>query len=175
MGTEFPFLALAAWFARDAGVPAGAEAEGGRAAAGEGPAVQSPASPAGASGSSFIGPGVRLVGSLRCREDFVVQGCVEGPVAAEGQVVVERGGLVEGDIAAAVIRVRGRTRGTLAATAEIILEKGCDHRGGLTSPELAVEAGALIEGGVRVGPRLAAGGEPRDDVPQREGHPKPLR
>jgi len=100
----------------------------------------------------FLGPGVRLVGALRSDQDVVIQGRMEGPVSAKGQVVVEDGGHVEGDIAAATIRVLGRTHGALVAAEQVILEAGSEHHGIVRAPELAVEAGARVQGDVRVGP-----------------------
>ncbi len=172
MGTDFTLHMFAGWFTRDGGAPARNEAEAGTAAAGEGPNAQGPGSSSGplaGPAGSYIGPGVRLVGSLRCHQDITVQGCVEGPVSAKGQVVVERGGLAEGDITAAMIRVRGRTRGTLVATTEVTLEAGGEHRGGLHAPSLVVELGALVDGEVKVGPNLPAGEAPPGDTPGREG------
>ena len=164
MGNDLSLQVLAGWFARDGGAPARKDAGGGTAAAGEDLAVQASGPsgwpPAGSPGT-FIGPGVRLVGTLACRHDLAIQGHVQGPIAGEGHVVVERGGLVEGDVRAPVIRVRGRTRGTLVATAGIILEDGCEHRGSLHGPQLVVEAGAVLEGEVKVGSR---GGPAQEDM-----------
>ena len=98
---------------------------------------------------SFIGPGVRLVGSLRSDQTLHVHGRVEGPVAGR-DVVVERGGSVEGDIRAATIWVRGRTQGTLLGTSQIRLESGAEHHGAVRTPSLIVEAGALMDGEVKV-------------------------
>lgn len=162
------FLAFAGWFTRDGGEPAPIEGGAGMAAAGEGSTARDAPSTGGApagSPGSFIGAGVRLVGSLRCETDITVRGCVEGPLSAKGQVVVERGGIAEGDITAATIRVRGRTRGTLVATAEVTLEGGGEHCGGLQTPSLVVESGARVDGEVKAGSNLPAGeGRPREDV-----------
>jgi cytoskeletal protein CcmA (bactofilin family) len=153
-------VAFAGWFARDDGGPARGEAEGGTGASGEGPGPQwseaSARAPAGSRGS-FIGAGVRLVGSLRCQEDVTVQGHVKGTVVGKGRVVVERGGLAEGEIEAAAIRVRGRTRGTLVGRVEVTLEAGCEHSGGLHTPSLIMEAGARVDGKVKAGPSLPKG------------------
>jgi len=160
MAGDVTLFAFAGWFARDGAGPARGEAEGGMAASGEGSGPQdSESSPRVSRGSqgSFIGAGVRLVGSLRCQEDVTVQGHVKGPVVAKGLVVVERGGLAEGEIEAAVIHVRGCTRGTLVGKAEVTLEAGGEHRGGLQTPSLIVEAGARVDGEVKAGPNL-----PRD-------------
>ncbi len=154
MGADSALQMFTGWFARDGGGAARSDAEGAIAAAGEGSAVQG-AEPRGwpppASPGTFIGPGVHLVGTLACRHDLSIQGHVQGPIVGEGHVVVERGGLVEGDVRAPVIRVRGRTRGLLMGTAGILLEDGCEHRGSLHGPQLVVEAGAVLEGEVKVG------------------------
>ncbi len=154
MGTDSSLQMFATWFARDGGGAARSDAEGATAAAGEGSAVQGaepPGWPTAGSPGTCIGPGVHLVGTLACRHDLAIQGHVQGPIAGEGHVVVERGGLVEGDVRAPVIRVRGRTRGVLMATVGILLEDGCEHRGTLHAPQLVVEAGAVLEGEVKVG------------------------
>jgi len=99
---------------------------------------------------SFIGPGVRLVGSLRSAGTLTIQGRVEGPVAG-GEVVVDRGGCVEGEIRAATIWVRGRTHGALLGEGQVRLEAGAEHHGAVRTPSLIVEAGALMDGEVKVG------------------------
>ena len=111
-----------------------------------------PSPPAAHALGVFLGWGVRLVGALRSNQDVVIRGRVEGPVSAEGEVVVDEGGLVEGDIAAATVRVRGRTHGALVATEQVILEAGSEHCGIVRGPALAVEVGAQLQGEVRVGP-----------------------
>jgi cytoskeletal protein CcmA (bactofilin family) len=168
MAPGVTLLAFAGWFVRDGGGSARGQADEAMAAPGEGPGPQaSEASgrpPAGPRGS-FIGAGVRLVGSLHCQEDVTVQGHVKGPMVAKGRVVVERGGLAEGDIQAAAICVRGRTRGTLVARKEVALEAGGEHRGGLHTPSLIVEAGARVDGEVKAGPSLPRDeGLPQEDV-----------
>jgi cytoskeletal protein CcmA (bactofilin family) len=156
--------AFAGWFARDGGGAARGEVDDRAAASGEASGPQGPTAsgrpPAGWRGS-FIGSGVRLVGSLRCQDDVTVQGHVEGPVVAKGRVVVERGGSAEGEIQAAAIHVRGRTRGTLVGKVEVTLEAGGEHRGGLHTPSLIVEAGARVDGELKVGPGTSGGEAPR--------------
>ncbi len=154
MGADSTIQMFTGWFARDGGSAPRSDAGGATPAAGEGSAVQD-AEPRGwppvGSPGTFIGSGVHLVGTLACRHDLAIQGHVQGPIVGEGHVVVERGGLVEGDVQATVIRVRGRTRGVLMASAGILLEDGCEHRGSLHGPQLVVEAGAVLEGEVKVG------------------------
>ncbi len=101
--------------------------------------------------ATFIGSTVRLVGALRSNHDVMVQGRVEGPMLVTGEVLVDGGGQVEGEIRANMIRVRGRTRGALLATQQISLEAGSEHRGAIHAPALLVEAGAVMDGEVKVG------------------------
>lgn len=177
MGDDSALRGLAGWFARGGDTPSPSEPEGGGAAASEGSAAERPASPGGAAAGAagcFIGPGVRLVGTLRCGADVTVVGRVEGPIYAKGQVVVERDGLTEGDITAATIRIRGRTRGTLVATAEVALEAGAAHSGGLQTPSLVVEPGARVDGEVKAGSGTPLAVEPLGDVPGGEGARRPV-
>ncbi len=115
---------------------------------------------------TFLGPAVRLVGALRSDHDVTIQCRIEGPVSVKGQVVVEPNGRVDGDITAGIILVRGRTRGTLEAAEHISLEPGSEHHGALRTPALVVEAGAHVDGDMKVGTGASA------EEPQHEEAPR---
>ena len=115
---------------------------------------------------SFVGAGVVLSGALQCDHDLTVQGTVRGPIRSKGQVVVESGGNVEGDITAGTVLVRGRTAGNLAGGVQVHLQAGSQHQGTLETPSLAVDHGAIVAGQVRAGRITAAAPADAESAPE---------
>ena len=67
------------------------------------------------------------------------------PLHAHG-VAIARGGLVRGDVRAAMIRVEGEVLGNLYAEVQVKVCYLASVRGDITAPNVIVEPGARFEG-----------------------------
>ncbi len=99
---------------------------------------------------TFIGPGVKAIGTLRSEGDMVIEGEVSGEVFVSGQLVIGRHGAVKGPIHATDIIVAGTITGDLEATHSLhILSTGA-ITGDTSCSLLTVDTGGVIAGSVKM-------------------------
>lgn len=85
-----------------------------------------------------------ITGNVRGTGVFAVEGKVIGNVEVE-TLIVSAGGLVEGNLKAATVEVRGNVKGNITAKS-IRLQPQSQVRGDLNFDQLAIEQGASFEG-----------------------------
>jgi cytoskeletal protein CcmA (bactofilin family) len=90
-------------------------------------------------------------GKVQGAESLSVAGRIEGSVALEAKLTVERSGVVKADVEADEVIVRGILIGNVKAKKAIRLEAGARVRGDLEAPLIAVAEGALMSGGLSSG------------------------
>jgi cytoskeletal protein CcmA (bactofilin family) len=109
-----------------------------------------------ASGSSprrrltHIAAGTRLQGEISGSTEVLVDGEVAGQVRVEAPVVVGADGVVEGPIAAPVVRVGGRVVGDVVATdrVEVLATGGLE--GNISAPRVVISEGAFFKGRIEM-------------------------
>jgi cytoskeletal protein CcmA (bactofilin family) len=94
--------------------------------------------------------GLTLTGSIEGKSDLVVAGTVEGPVELEGDLVIEVGGAIHGDVRVHALTVRGVLTGDAFATTSIRVEPSAILVGDAAAPRVNVVEGAKIRGRVRM-------------------------
>jgi cytoskeletal protein CcmA (bactofilin family) len=102
--------------------------------------------------SSILGSSAVFKGEFTFEGDARIQGMVEGTITSKGEVRVEQGGHVKGNIHAATISVDGKVEGDLVATERLELLASAEVRGDLVTKSLVVVQGAAFVGHVNVGP-----------------------
>ncbi len=96
---------------------------------------------------SILARGVKLIGTLETSGVVRVEGEVEGDLRAKGgQILVAPGGLVEGDLEAALAVVAGEVRGQIVAAELVELKAGSVVHGNITTPRITVEEGGAVNG-----------------------------
>ncbi len=108
---------------------------------------------------TVIAAGTRVGGTLEADGDLVIAGVVAGDIHCQGTVTVEAGARI-GAGGTAVVRGRdivlaGSFTGCLRATGSVRLLASAELRGDIESPRVAIDDGALFEGGIRM-PRPAS-------------------
>jgi cytoskeletal protein CcmA (bactofilin family) len=109
------------------------------------------------SGLSIIGTGMRVVGDITADGVVKVEGTVVGTIRAGRQVLVAKGGVVEGDVIAREAIVGGEVRGSIEAGERLELQATSVVHGDIATRRLLVQEGGEINGVVRMGE--ATGGE----------------
>ncbi len=109
------------------------------------------------SGLSIIGTGMRVVGDITADGVVKVEGTVVGTIRAGRQVLVAKGGVVEGDLIAREAIVGGEVRGSIEASERLELQATSVVHGDIATHRLLVQEGGEINGVVRMGD--ATGGE----------------
>ncbi|OLC06520.1 MAG: hypothetical protein AUH42_05485 [Gemmatimonadetes bacterium 13_1_40CM_70_11] len=105
---------------------------------------------------SIIGSGMRVVGDITAEGVVKIEGTVVGTVRAGRQVLVAKGGEVEGDVVAREAIIGGEVRGTVVAGERVEIQASSVVHGDITSKRLLVHEGGEINGVVRMGEAAAA-------------------
>ena len=100
---------------------------------------------------SIIGTGLRVEGDLSSDGVVKVEGTVVGTVRATRQVLVAKGGVVEGDIVTDEAIIGGEVRGGIGAQERVELQATSVVHGDITTKRLFVQEGGEINGVVRMG------------------------
>src|SRR2546426_10568232 len=102
-------------------------------------------------GLSIIGAGMRVEGDIVAEGVVKIEGTVVGTVRAGRQVLVAKGGEVEGDVITKEAIIGGEVRGSVRAEERIEIQAASVVHGDLASRRLQVQEGGEINGVGRVG------------------------
>lgn len=102
-------------------------------------------------GLSVIAVGVMVRGSIDSNGTVKVEGTVQGDIATRAQLLVAKGGLVEGDVEAKEAIVGGTVAGAIRAHDRVEIQPGAVVDGDVTTRRILVAEGASLNGQVRMG------------------------
>ena len=100
---------------------------------------------------TVIGRGFAFKGDIAGQGRVRLLGRMEGRVAIQGEVSVDRSAFFQGEIQAEAVAVAGRVEGSLCATQGVALGVSAQVAGKVVTGRLAMEEGAQLNGEVRVG------------------------
>ena len=120
------------------------------------------------SGSSKIGRGVVVRGTIRGDGDLTVEGRVEGTVDIRGEIDIADSARVRASVSGDRVVVRGAVAGDVAGRDGVVLEEGARVVGDLSAPSIGIRPGGLLRGYVsttgKSAPAAAAKGAARSRV-----------
>ena len=105
----------------------------------------------GVTGLSIIGAGMRVVGDISAEGVVKIEGTVVGTVQAAKQVLVAKGGEVEGDVVSREAIIGGEVRGGIYAEERVELQATSVIHGDVSTKRLFVQEGGEINGVLRMG------------------------
>ena len=105
----------------------------------------------GVQGLSIIGAGMRVVGDISADGVVKIEGSVSGTVRAAKQVLVARGGEVEGDVVSREAIIGGEVRGAIYAEERVELQTTSIVHGDVHTKRLLIQEGGEINGVLRMG------------------------
>lgn len=97
---------------------------------------------------TILGHGIRHVGQLDGRENFVVHGRVEGNGDIDGVLLIGDAAQWVGHIVADMVIVKGRVEGNIRARFKLEVRSSGRIKGDLSSPLIAIADGAVVQGRV---------------------------
>ena len=121
---------------------------------------------AGVAGLSIIGTGMRVVGDISADGVVKIEGTVVGTVRAAKQVLVAKGGEVEGDVVTREAIIGGDVRGAIYAEERVELQATSVVHGDIATKKLFVQEGGEINGVLRMSEDA---GSPPQSKTQRTG------
>ena len=95
---------------------------------------------------SVIGPGMEIVGDIKCDGTVRVEGKVKGSIKATKSVVIGKGGRVAGDIETQDVVVAGTVDGTVIGASRVELQETCKVKGDIRSRRVKLDEGGQVEG-----------------------------
>lgn len=102
-------------------------------------------------GLSIIGAGMRVVGDITADGVVKIEGIVVGTVRAGRQVLVGKGGEVEGDVISREAIIGGEVRGSIRADERVEIQATSVIHGDIAAKRLLIQEGGEINGVVRMG------------------------
>jgi len=105
----------------------------------------------GVPGLSIIGAGMHVVGDISADGVVKIEGSVNGTVRAAKQVLVARGGEVEGDVVSRGAIIGGEVRGAIYAEERVELQATSVVHGDVHTKKLLIQEGGEINGVLRMG------------------------
>ena len=106
---------------------------------------------------SVIGEDMEVVGTVHSSGMVKVAGTVLGDVSADAQLLVAKGGRVEGDVCAREVVLNGEVYGSVVAEKRVELQSSAVIHGNITTPRLMIHEGAAVDSDVCIGPFKGAG------------------
>ncbi len=100
---------------------------------------------------SVVGPGMEIVGDIKCDGTVRVEGRVEGSIRATKSVVVGKGGKVTGDIETQDVVIAGSVVGTVVGASRVELQETCRIEGDIRSRRIKLDEGGQVEGRFHMG------------------------
>ena len=93
---------------------------------------------------SYVGSNTTIKGNFECREDFLVEGAVEGNLSSEGLIVLGKEAVVKGEVSAKEVAISGIVIGTVRCSERVEIFESAKIMGTIQAPVLKMEPGAQI-------------------------------
>jgi cytoskeletal protein CcmA (bactofilin family) len=100
---------------------------------------------------SIVAIGMRVVGELATEGVLKVEGVVVGSIRADREVLVARGGVIEGDIYTSQAIVGGKVVGSIYADDRVEVLENSIVQGDIITNKLVVNEGGEVNGRVEMG------------------------
>lgn len=101
-------------------------------------------------GLSVVAGGMSITGQLDTNGVVKVEGKVTGSVRAERQVLVAKGGMVDGDILTREAIIGGSVRGAIYADERVEVQATSQINGDITTKRILLQEGGEVNGHVRI-------------------------
>ena len=108
------------------------------------------------SSGSALGRGTRVRGRVQGDGDLRVEGQVEGTVAISGELILEEGASIQGDVEAATITINGALLGDISARGPVTIHATAKVTGNLGATEVSLDEGAEFSGRIEADFELPA-------------------
>ncbi len=116
-------------------------------------ASQSNGAPSAAKSGGLLSRGVSIKGTVKFRDELLIDGEVEGTIDSTGELTVGEHASIKGEIRSKSVKVRGTVEGDIFATDRCELQAGCTLQGDIEAPRLVVDENATFLGSAKVTPK----------------------
>jgi len=95
---------------------------------------------------TILSPDIDFTGTLLFEKPFLIRGKVTGDIMANGLLVIDEEAVVNADITATRIIIRGYTKGDVSASEKVEITVSGRLEGNITAPKVSMEAGCKFNG-----------------------------
>jgi cytoskeletal protein CcmA (bactofilin family) len=95
---------------------------------------------------TILSPDIDFSGTLHFEKPFLIQGKVSGEISAKGLLVVDGEAIVNANINASRVVIRGFVKGNVIAAEKVEVTVTGRLEGNLTAPEIHMESGCIFNG-----------------------------
>jgi cytoskeletal protein CcmA (bactofilin family) len=105
---------------------------------------------------TILSADIDFSGTLKFAKPFLIRGRLSGEIVAEGLLVIDEAAMVEANIFAAKVIIRGSVKGTVTAAEKVEVTITGKLEGNVTAPEIFMETGCIFNGRCTMIERKAA-------------------
>ena len=122
------------------------------------------------SSKNVLGSDVEIKGNIKFTGELTFDGKLDGEVHTEGTLHLGDGAVINGNITAQSVVVRGKVNGNINAKEKIEIKAKAELFGDIRATKLTIEEGVTFVGKTEVNPNKVA---PTPPVPRLNEAPKP--
>jgi len=113
--------------------------------------LQSNGASTSARSGGILSRGVSIVGSVKFRDELLIDGEVRGDINSTGTLTIGEHASIKGEIRSKSVTVQGTVEGNIFATERCELLAGCTLHGDVEAPRLVVDENATFLGSAKIG------------------------
>ncbi|MDR2258058.1 MAG: polymer-forming cytoskeletal protein [Treponema sp.] len=95
---------------------------------------------------TILSPDIEFSGALNFEKPFLIRGKVSGEIAAQGLLVIDEEAVVNANINAPRVIIRGAVKGDVIAAEKVEVTITGRLAGNVTAPEIFMETGCVFNG-----------------------------
>jgi cytoskeletal protein CcmA (bactofilin family) len=95
---------------------------------------------------TILSPDIDFTGTLNFEKPFLIRGKVAGEIAASGLLVIDEEAVVNANINASRVVIRGQVKGDVIAAEKVEVAVTGKLMGNVTAPEIFMETGCVFNG-----------------------------
>ena len=95
---------------------------------------------------TILSPDIDFSGTLQFEKPFLIRGKVSGEISARGLLVVDEEAVVNANINASKVIIRGQVKGDVTASDKVEISVTGKLVGNVTAPEIFMETGCVFNG-----------------------------
>ena len=122
-----------------------------------------------------IGHSVTIKGDISGNSDVRVAGNVVGGISIEGELIVERQGVVEAEIKTTTAVIAGSVKGNIECSDKLILESTSQYEGNIKTKRLIIQEGAIFQGNCQMGAPQIAPAQAAQPAAQQSAKQQPVK
>lgn len=122
-----------------------------------------------------IGHSVTIKGDISGNSDVRVAGNVVGGISIEGELIVERQGVVQAEIKTTTAVIAGSVKGNIECTDKLILESTSQYEGNIKTKRLIIQEGAIFQGNCQMGAPQVAPSQAAQPAAQQSAKQQPVK